>query len=141
MSKTRKKNKKRDKNLITEALISFANQRPITNKEALLHLESLTLLDSSHQADAHYLTRLLCEMRKDGRIRDALKEKAAKKDTLKAANLAFCQEMHPVGVRQIAYAMHAQGFIEKKESAFGSCGELTGDMRGRWRTTLGVYSR
>ena len=121
--------KRRDKTLITEALIALANQRPITNKEALLHLESLTLLDGTQKADAAFLARLLSEMRKDGRIRDARKQKAAEKDTLKAAILAFCHGLHPVGVRQIAYAMHAQGFIEKKESAFAYCGKVTGQMR------------
>ena len=121
--------KKRDKPLITSQLMTLAEQRPITNKAALQHLESLKLLDGTLKADEAFLARLLAEMRKDGRIRDARDQKSAEKDFLKAAILAFCEEMHPVGVRQIAYAMHAQGFIEKKESAFAYCGKVTGQMR------------
>ena len=48
---------------------------------------------------------------------------------LETAIYEFADSMQPVGVRQVAYAMLAQGFIEKTESEFAGVGRICGAMR------------
>ena len=121
--------KKRDKTQITEKILNFANQQPVTNKDAMRHLTTLKILNEEDQADTSFLKRLLADLRRTRQLPDKKDVTNAKKEHLKSAILAFCQEMYPVGVRQIAYAMSSQGHIEKKESAFAYCGKIVGEMR------------
>ena len=121
--------KKRDKTQITEEILNFANQQPVTNKDAMRHLTTLKILNEEDQADTSFLKRLLADLRRTGQLPDKKDVANAEKEHLKSAILAFCQEMYPVGVRQIAYAMSSQGLIEKKESTFAKCGKIVGEMR------------
>ena len=121
--------KKRDKTQITEEILNFANQQPVTNKDAMRHLTTLKILNEEDQADTSFLKRLLADLRRTGQLPDKKDVANAEKEHLKSAILAFCQEMYPVGVRQISYAMSSQGHIEKKESAFAYCGKIVGEMR------------
>lgn len=121
-------NKKRDKDAIIARICEVAGDDPITNKDAVQAVLTIGLIDNSPR-DATYVGGICTKLRKDGTIANKKIIKAEHTNAMREAIIEYCTQHRVVGVRQLAYAMHAQQFIEKKESAFNEVGELVKEMR------------